>query len=106
MSLPIDAAHVEVTANIISGMVRGFLTPTFIFPICLPLHKSMRISPIPSVLLGSSKANGMVDLQHLSKTSVSEVLLVFMRCPVSCCPMTLSPQSAAVDLPNNHNFCN
>lgn len=87
----------------ISGIVRGFRTPTFMLPICLPLHKSIKISPIPSVLLGSSKANGMVDLQHLSNTSVSDVLLVFIRCPVSCCPVILSAQSAADDLPSDNS---
>lgn len=62
----------------IRGIVRGFLRPIFIFPICLPLHKLIKISPMPSEVLGSSSENGIVDLKHLSSTNVSDVLLVFI----------------------------
>ena len=71
------------------------------FPTCLPLHKSISISPIPSAVLGSSRENGIVDLQHLSMINVSEVLFVFIMCPDSCCPKRDSVHWAADDLPIN-----
>ena len=46
------------------------------------LHNELEFwgsSSIPSVILRSSRLNGSVDMQHLSKHTVSEVLFVFVR---------------------------
>ena len=68
------------------------------FAIGCPLHKSMRISAIPSVVFGSSRQNGMVDLQHLSIMRAS-VLFVFIMKPFVACPQRDKAVFAAVDFP-------
>ena len=86
----------------ISGIERGFLSPTFTFPMSRLLQRSMNSSPIPSARLGSSRLNGSVDLQHLSVHTISDVLLVFMRWPASCWPHMDSAHLTAVDLPKRN----
>ena len=81
------------------GMDFGFLSPTFMFAIGCPLHKSMRISAIPSVVFGSSRQNGMVDLQHLPIMRASVVLFVFITKPFVSCPQRDKAVFAAVDFP-------
>ena len=63
----------------INRIERGFLKPTFMFPVKRPLHRSMSNSPTPSALFGSSKTKGMVDAVHRSRHKVSDVLLVFIK---------------------------
>ena len=54
------------------GTDLGFLMPDLMLAIGLPLHRSIRIFPMPSVVLGSSRQN---DLQHLSMITASLVLI-------------------------------
>lgn len=95
---------IEKLAQMI-GMDLGFLSPTFMFPTCLPLHKSIRISPIPSIDLGSSRMKGIVDLQHRSVTNVSVVLFVFIMWPTSSCPYGDDAHLAATDFPVSLETC-
>ena len=79
------------------GMERGFLRPIFMFPRSLALQRSIRSSLTASMLLGSSRMNGRVDLQHLSRPMVS--ILVFIRCPHSPWPHKERTHLAADDFP-------
>ena len=65
------------------GTDLGFLMPDLMLAIGLPLHRSIRISPMPSVVLGSSRQKGSVDLQHLSMITASLVLFVFIKNPLA-----------------------
>ena len=82
-----------------SGMERGLCRPVRRFPVSLPLHNCINMSPISSILFGSSRANGRLDFCILSRQRLSDVPFVFIRWLTSFCPNMDRVHCIAVDFP-------